>query len=167
MMGESKYYSYYIFNVYTFCAYQRILLPVDDSEQSYAAVELAGVLSLGCGATLTLFHVRKPPQEVVTDMVTEDKLFALPLMEKERAMFTRCKDILLQFHIDPQVKLVESEMIAGEILKECKAGNHDVIIMGNRGRKAIKQLLLGSVANGVLVEAECPVIMAHMPARNA
>jgi len=151
--------------VYTFCTYRSILLPVDDSEQSYAAVELAGVLSCGCGARLTLFHVRKPPQEVVTDMFTKDKLFALPLMEKERAMFTHCKEILSQFHIDPQVKLVESDMVASEILKERKAGHYDAIIMGNRGRKALKQLLLGSVANGVLVEAECPIIMAHMPAR--
>jgi nucleotide-binding universal stress UspA family protein len=166
MMRESKYYSFYIFNVYTFCVYRTILLPVDDSEQSYAAVELAGILSCGCGATLTLFHVRKPPREVVTDMVTEDKLFALPLMEKERAMFTRCKEILRPFHSDPQVKLVESEMIAGEIIKECRSGNYDAIIMGHRGRKALRQLLLGSVANGVLVEAECPVIMAHMPPRN-
>ena len=62
--------------------YKSILLPVDDSEQSYSAVELAGVLSCGCGAMLTLFHVRRPPQEVVTDMVTEDKLFALPLIKK-------------------------------------------------------------------------------------
>jgi nucleotide-binding universal stress UspA family protein len=152
--------------VYTICVYKSILLPVDDSEQSYAAVELAGVLSCGCGASLTLFHVRKPPQGVVTDMVTEDKLFALPLIKKEREMFTRCKDILGQFHIDPQAKLVESEMVASEILKECKSGHYDAIIMGHRGRKALKQLLLGSVVNGVLVEAECPVIMAHMPIRD-
>lgn len=166
MVRESKYYSSYIFNVYTFCVYRSILLPVDDTEQSYAAVELAGVLSCGCGAALTLFHVRKPPQEVVTDMVTEDKLFALPLIKQEREMFSRCKDILRQFNIGPQVKLVESESIVSEILKESKAGKYDAIIMGHRGRKALKQLLLGSVVNGVLTEAECPVIMAHMPRRD-
>ncbi len=154
------------FIVDTVCVYKSILLPVDDSEQSYSAVELAGVLSCGCGAALTLFHVRRPPQEVVTDMVTEDKLFAQPLMNNEREMFARCKAILGQFHIDPKVKLVESEMVASEILKESKAGHYDAIIMGHRGRKALKQLLLGSVVNGVLVEAECPVIMAHMPICN-
>lgn len=146
------------------CVYKSLLVPVSDSEQSYAAVRLAGVLSFGCGASITLFHVRKPPEEVVTDIVTQDKLFALPLMEKEREIFKRCKDILAEFQIDPNIKVVESAMAASEIIKECRSGHYDVIVMGHRGRKALKQLLLGSVANGVLVEASCPVIMMHMPA---
>ncbi len=143
--------------------YDNILIPIDDREQSYAAIRVAGMMAACEKAGITLFHVRPPPEEVVTDIVTEDKLFALPLMERESRMFARCRDILSEFGIEPRVKLVESPNVAAEIIKECRSGAYDAIIMGHRGRKTIKQLLLGSVANGVLVEASCPVIMVHVP----
>ncbi len=143
--------------------YKNILIPVDDQEQSYSAVGVAGMMA-SCGkAGITLFHVRHPPEEVVTDIVTKDKLFSIPLQEKENRMFSRCRDILSGYGIEPQVKLIESDNVAAEIIKECRSGDHDVIIMGHRGRKTLKQLLLGSVANGVLVEASCPVIMVNVP----
>jgi nucleotide-binding universal stress UspA family protein len=165
MRRESKYYSNIFLIVYKKCVYKSLLVPVEDSEQSLSAVRLAGVLSYGCGASITLFHVRIPPQTVVTDIVTPDKLFAIPLMQQERALFMRCKEILREFDVEPEVKLVESGMVASSIIKECESGSYDVIVMGHRGRRSVKQLLLGSVANGVLVEARCPVIMMHMPAR--
>jgi nucleotide-binding universal stress UspA family protein len=143
--------------------YRNILIPVDDQEQSYAAVSVAGAMASCDKADITLLHVRKPPREVITDMVTKDKLFSLPLIEEERRMFGRCKDILSQFSIEPKVTLVESENTVAEILNECRSGAYDVIVMGHRGRKALKQLILGSVANGLLAESPCPVIMVHVP----
>jgi len=143
--------------------YKRILLPVDEGEQSVAAVRTGGMMASCGGSSITLFHVRKPPEEVVTDMVTKDKLFDLPLMEHEQKMFVNYREILSGYGIIPEVKVVESSNAAAEILGECRSGNYDVILMGHRGRKALKQLILGSVANGVLIEAACPVIMVHVP----
>jgi len=143
--------------------YQNILIPVDDQEQSYAAIRVAGMMAACDKAAITLFHVRKPPREVVTDIITKDKLFELPLMEHEAKMFSKCKDTLLPFGVEPKVKLVESDDVAAEILKECRTGAYDAIVMGHRGRKALKQLMLGSVANGVLTESKCPVILVHVP----
>jgi nucleotide-binding universal stress UspA family protein len=143
--------------------YKSILIPVDDQEQSYAALSVAGMMASCDKARITLLHVRRPPEEVVTDMFTEDKLFSLPLKEQESRMFARCRDILLTFGVEPTVKLIESKDTAAEIIKECRSGTYDAIIMGHRGRKTLQQLILGSVANGVLVEAACPVIMVHVP----
>lgn len=143
--------------------YKNILIPVDDQEQSYAAIRVAGMMASCDKASITLFHVRKPPMEVVTDIVTKDKLFGLPLQEHESRMFMECRGMLSAFGIEPMVKVAESENAASEILKECRTGAYDVIVMGHRGRKALKQLMLGSVANGVLTESTCPVIMVHVP----
>jgi nucleotide-binding universal stress UspA family protein len=107
--------------------------------------------------------VRRPPQEVVTDIVTKDKLFELPLLEQEQKMFAQYRKILSGYGIAPDVKVVESPNAAAEILREYRSGKYDVIVMGHGGRKALKQLLLGSVANGVMVEAACPVILVHVP----
>lgn len=143
--------------------YRNILIPVDDQEQSYAAVRVAGMMAACDKAGITLFHVRKPPRQVVTDIVTKDPLFELPLQDQDRRMFEKCAGILKMFGIEPKAKLIESENVAAEILKECRTGAYDVIVMGHRGRKALKQLMLGSVANGVLTESQCPVIMVHVP----
>ncbi len=143
--------------------YRNILAPVDDQEQSYAAMRVIGMMAACDKAMVTLFHVRKPPEEVVTDIVTEEKLFALPLKENESRMFAKCRDALMTFGVEPATKVVESDSIAAAILEECRSGGYDVIIMGHRGRKALKQLLLGSVANGVLTESTCPVILVHTP----
>jgi len=43
------------------------------------------------------------------------------------------------------------------ILKQAKQENADLIIMGTRGNKGINRLLLGSVAEKVVKNAECPV----------
>ncbi len=138
-------------------------MPVDDQEQSFAAVRAGGMIAACDKAAITLFHVRKPPEEVVTDMFTKDKLFELPLIERESKMFARFKKILSEFGIEPVIKVVESQNVAAEIIGECKSGKYDTIVMGHRGRKALRQLMLGSVANGVLVESTCPVIMVHVP----
>ena len=153
---------YTIFKIGLF-VYKSILIPVDDQEQSYSAVGVAGMMASCARAGVTLFHVRQPPEEVVTDIVTEDKLFSLPLKEHESRMFARCLDILSGYGIEPRVRLAESRNVAARILKECRSGEYDVIVLGHRGRKTVKQLLLGSVANGVLVEATCPVIMVPVP----
>jgi len=112
---------------------------------------------------ITLFHVRKPPMEVVTDIVTKDRLFELPLEDRDRRMFEKCMGILKTVGVEPDVKLITSDNVAAEILKECGTGRYDAIVMGHRGRIALKQLMLGSVANGVLTESKCPVIMVHVP----
>lgn len=143
--------------------YRSILVPVDDTQQSFGAVSVAGLLASACKSSLMLFHVRMPVESVVTDIVTRDKLYSLPIMEKENKMFDRCRGILSRFNVTPATRVIESPNVASTIVEECRDGKYDVIVMGHRGRTMLKQLVLGSVANGVLVEVSCPVILVHMP----
>ena len=58
---------------------------------------------------------------------------------------------------------VESMFIEGntvqEIIKLAKEGNFDLIIMGVRGVSKLRELLLGSVSEGVMKHASCPVLV--------
>lgn len=143
--------------------YRNILIPVDDQEQSYAAIRVAGTMAACEKASITLLHVRRPPQGVVTDIVTEDRLFELPLREREQRMFAAGREILAGFGIEPKIRAVEAENTAAEILRECAEGAYDAIVMGHRGRRVLQQLVMGSVANGILAGSKCPVIMVHVP----
>jgi nucleotide-binding universal stress UspA family protein len=69
--------------------YRKMLVPVDDTEQSYGAVNVAGLLASLIGATVTLFHVRKPAEEVVTDIITKDPLMQQGELRRQEKIFRR------------------------------------------------------------------------------
>ena len=54
---------------------------------------------------------------------------------------------------------VRTGHIAQEIVRCAKTGKFDLIALGSKGRNAIADLLLGSVAQRVLAVAETPVVL--------
>jgi len=48
-----------------------------------------------------------------------------------------------------------------ELLKRAAAANHDLIVMGSRGRGAVRSAVLGSVSHFVLNHATVPVLIVH------
>ena len=63
---------------------------------------------------------------------------------------------------------VEKEVLFGEpyvkILEMAKIESFDLIVMSNRGFSDIKHFFLGSVAQRVISEAPCPVLVIHADA---
>jgi nucleotide-binding universal stress UspA family protein len=54
---------------------------------------------------------------------------------------------------------VRTGHVAEEIVRCAKSGNFDLIALGAKGRGAIADLLLGSVAQRVLAMADLPVVL--------
>jgi len=52
---------------------------------------------------------------------------------------------------------------AREVLRMAREGDHDVIVLGSRGRGRVTAALLGSVSNRVMHDASVPVIVIHAP----
>jgi nucleotide-binding universal stress UspA family protein len=47
------------------------------------------------------------------------------------------------------------------LLKRVKAADHDLIVMGSRGRGTVRSAVLGSVSHFVLNHADVPVLIVH------
>jgi nucleotide-binding universal stress UspA family protein len=48
-----------------------------------------------------------------------------------------------------------------ELLKRARAADHDLIVMGSRGRGAVRSAFLGSVSHFVLNHTTVPVLIVH------
>ena len=54
--------------------------------------------------------------------------------------------------------LIEGHAVE-QIVKVCRENKFDLIVMGARGLSRIKEMLLGSVSDGVTRHAYCPVLV--------
>ena len=132
--------------------HNRILVPVDLSQNSFAAIDLATTMAQKHNAKLAFVYVTAlwNPEE------TKHKAALInQLIEKEKTKLYRLR---------PSGTDVDFEHCylfgnAGPtIVKECESA--DMVVMSTHGRSGISRLLVGSVANYVLRHAECQVLLA-------
>jgi nucleotide-binding universal stress UspA family protein len=133
---------------------ERILCPVDFSEDSKAALESAAVLAQEYGATLFALHV----DPVVLSGMGEAP--AGPDIRARQALYGRLGQVA-QAVRRPGLRvelLLEEGGPVGVILVRARELPADLIVMGTHGRGGMERLLLGSVTTKVLRRAPCPVL---------
>jgi nucleotide-binding universal stress UspA family protein len=61
----------------------------------------------------------------------------------------------------PVTTLLSEEPIRIALIRQIKEGHHDLVVMGSRGRGALRATLLGSVSHYVLHHSPVPVLIVH------
>lgn len=143
--------------------YKRILVPVDGTDCSEAALrhaialarEQAAEVRLVCVVDESAIDVQSPAQLKAWDALVAAAKAAL---EKARASAARAG-------VAADARLVEMEGVGeriGElIVREARSWPADLIAMGTHGRRGLSHLVLGSVAEGVLRGSDVPVLLVH------
>ncbi|NDU96796.1 universal stress protein [Spirosoma terrae] len=138
---------------------KRILVPVEYSEKSEAAVLVAAAMSRRHKAVLRLLHVINPDtysfsgsDKLVVSMSTEDVILS------ELSKLQRWADSLLQgqsvqCYVECRIGIVHDR-----ILEKAQEVGADLIVMGSEERSGMRDYLLGSDTYRVLKEAPCPVL---------
>ena len=70
------------------------------------------------------------------------------------------KEVLASAGLKP-TGVVLSGNTRAEILKDAKQWGADLIFVGSHGRRGFKRLLLGSVSEGVAMDAHCSVVVVR------
>jgi len=153
--------------------FQKILVPLDGSEHSGRALETAVQIAKKFNSKLVLLTVnpvtfvgvtspertvklagRDPgaPSAGLTDIALEAaRIYSKKILADAEAKVRSEK-------VELETALAEGEAV-GEIVKKSKEGKFDLIVMGARGLGSLKRLLLGSVSEGVIKNAPCPVLI--------
>ena len=149
-------------------AIRRILVAVDGSKPSIDASVQAIDIAKRFDAELIALYVVSPDirYNYLEDVITP----GLPRAMKDVMMIAMQKgakhvDKVKQKASEKNVK-VKTDVVIGissvvkEIVDYAEKNRIDMIVIGSRGLSGIKKMLLGSVANGVVTYAHCPVLVA-------
>jgi nucleotide-binding universal stress UspA family protein len=138
--------------------FSRILVPVDFSDCSTAAMEMGRALSHFCHAELTVLHVH-PYDPPVGDAIAFGTLSPSLDDEARAALLERLGARLLPRETDGRrVEPVVREGNAAEEILEYVRHGIDLIVMGTHGGRPLDRLLVGSVAGRVSRKAPCSVL---------
>ena len=146
-------------------SYQHLLVAIDDSPISYAAVEHAASLAQDLNAKITLMSVVAVDPFVGVDFYKVAPAVTDYFMQAESTAQNRLEEI--KSNLYRQGLQVNSKVIRGMppsegIIHVADEVGADLIVMGSHGRKGFQRMVLGSVAQNVLAAAPIPVLIVKV-----
>jgi universal stress protein A len=143
---------------------KQILVPIDFSETSDAALNYSKTLATAVGAMLHVLHVMDDP---LLGFKLPDHICPIPAIRK--LMEQEAKEHMSKVFTADEQKKFRAEMTTVwgspylKVIEYAKEHGIDLIDMGSHGRGMIGHLLLGNVAERVVRHAACPVLVIRPP----
>jgi nucleotide-binding universal stress UspA family protein len=136
--------------------FQKILVAIDRSEFAAHAVRVASDLATAVSGQIGLVHVID-----VTLIGNEAGVPAAELRALQRRDGQGLLDAAasaMSAHPQPW-KFLHEGTAWKEIIRSAREWPADVIVVGTHGRSGLRRFLLGSIAEGVVRHAPCPVMV--------
>jgi nucleotide-binding universal stress UspA family protein len=146
--------------------YQQILVAVDGSETSTRALTAAVELARESGARLQPLYVVDVPL-MSYDVPGYDPSYVRDaLVEEGRHVLADATALMAGAGVKGTPRIVETDLtgedIAHRIQTVAQDFTADVVVLGTHGRRGVRRLVLGSVAEHFLRIATCPVLLISM-----
>jgi nucleotide-binding universal stress UspA family protein len=134
--------------------FKKILCPLDFDENSIAALDVAAEMARESDATLEVLHVvpliiQAGGTPIYVDVYTAQE------QESQAKLVALAKTHLGGLKCELRTTIAEP---SAAILHAEKTVGADIIVMSTHGRRGLAHFFLGSVAERVVREAQCPVL---------
>lgn len=151
--------------------FDKIMVAIDGSKESMHAANCAIGVAKRYNAILVVLAVL--PQELRYDyeidqvdpeipMIPVKGVVELSRMEIEDKWFTDIKKNALASNVRIETEIImEGKSIVSDIIGYSEKQSIDLIVIGTKGKTGLTRLLLGSVSQGVLTYAHCPVLLVR------
>lgn len=152
----------------------RILVAVDGSDTSMNAAEYAITLAKnyndddnGNNEAVQVFVINVIDLQPIFKMLPSDTRKQLIRIGRQQAsqIFDTIEEIAkhhsAKFKINTEMVETSSASAADEIIKYAKEKEIDLIVVGTKGRSAMRKALLGSVASKVVAYSLCSVLVVR------
>ena len=128
--------------------FRKVLCPIDFDDNSLVAFRTASEIVRNHKSVLVLLHVFETPGAPEV---------ALPLAKLEAAARTKLQRITAKVELPVRTEIaVLSGDPASEIISIARRTGADLIVMATHGRKGLRRLVLGSVAESVVRRGAMP-----------
>ncbi len=137
----------------------RILLPIDFSPSSQAALEMAADLAKHFHAELHLVHVIPMfPASTLPDFVPETKFLqdARSVAEQHLA---KCHAALAARDVKSTSSVEVGNDIAGNIIEAVEREHIEMVVISTHGISGWHPLVFGSIAEKVIKLVQCPLLL--------
>jgi len=142
--------------------FRNVLVAYDGSAHAEKALrEAIDIAATGHGRLTVLTALPRPPRWVSATPETMAAARDLgPEMERQGEALLQHAVSLVPDDV-PVTTLLTREPIRRAVLAQAETGCHDLIVLGSRGRGALRAALLGSVSHHVLHHSPIPVLIVH------
>lgn len=143
--------------------FKHILVPVDGSRTSQAAVGKALGLAQAFGSKVSAIYVIDPYpfSGVGSDFAYGQNEYLAAANAEANAAIRYAKESLIGGGVPVETHVVEGHNTWRGIVSTAESLHVDLIVMGSHGRSGIEKLVLGSVAQAVLTHTKLPVLIAR------
>ncbi|OHX10858.1 universal stress protein [Chromobacterium sphagni] len=146
--------------------YQRIFVPVDDSDTSNMALNEACKLAKVFASSVRLVHVVDLAQFGWggTEFLDATEL-QKSIKQAGEQVLGLAGERAKAMGVEPECRILESwgDKIAAVLADDASAWGADLVVMGTHGLGGLMHLLMGSVAEGLLKVADMPVLLIRNP----
>jgi nucleotide-binding universal stress UspA family protein len=146
--------------------FHNILVALDGSPTADKALTEAIDLAGSENARLTLFTAIVPPPvgayygaagDAVTTIINDARAEAEAIVRSGRDKVPDDVSVTTVVSMDP---------VLAALIGQIEEGGHDLVVMGSRGRGAVRSALLGSTSHHVLHHSPVPVLIIHPEERS-
>ena len=142
--------------------YQRILVPLDGSATAERGLRHALGLAADNKAWLLLLHVVEDfpmPRGASACAGYQEVMAALRQSGLDLLAKAKLAAVNAGVQTDIFLRDAEGERVAAIVVQEAQLLGCDLIVMGTHGHSSLTNLVLGSVATGVLARCKIPVLL--------